>query len=157
MAPKGRIVGGSILEALGFTDSTAASAFSRRPCVSDLRRPDMTRVGDTFAVPLDDTRLGAVRVIRVDQEQAEMMSLVATTCWTGTELPRATEPLLRTTVRRFRARYKGEPAICWYEGSPPDEFTYIGYVEPSDEERTFDARGTFCGHLARVNGQGRPP
>lgn len=104
-------------------------------------------VGDTFAVPLDDGRFCAVRVIRVCEEEGT--SLVAITPWLG-DRPGPDEPLLREVLREHRGRYRGTPAIRWYAGQVPSEFVHVGVIPPSHEEQVHDARGAYAGRWSRV-------
>jgi hypothetical protein len=67
------------------------------------------------------------------------MSLVAITPWLG-DLPDVEEPVLRDVFIRW-----GEPSIAWWSGSVPREFVHLGYIEPSPEEKVYDASGQYAG------------
>jgi hypothetical protein len=63
--------------------------------------------GDTFAVPLDDGRFGAVRVLRISHEYHRVAALVAVSAWIGGHVPDPGEPLLMEILRLQRGRPGG--------------------------------------------------
>jgi len=110
-------------------------------------------VGDTFDIPIGDGRFGAVRVVRIGQgDSGERTAMVATTTRLGAGVPRITEPDLRRVLRKHFGRFRGEPDIHWFDGSPTEEFVRIGTIDPSPDESSHDARGAFAGrwHVSMV-------
>lgn len=103
------------------------------------------REGDTYAVPVSDGRYGAVRVLRLSEEEGGPSALVALTSLLQDAVPAADDPALRTILRRFYGQWNGQHAICWYSGKPLASFVLIGTIAPTDEELSFDAMGAYCG------------
>lgn len=103
------------------------------------------RPGDVFAVPLDDRRYAVARVLRVSETDEGPTALVAITPWLGTHVPDLAEPQLREILRRHRGRFGGQPALCWYSGTPPREFVYLGVLTPTSDELGIDPQGAYCG------------
>jgi hypothetical protein len=108
------------------------------------------RAGDVYAVPLDDTHFGAVRVIRTQEDSDERTALVAVTPWYGNGIPAPDEPSLREVLKLKRGRFGGRAAVSWYSGNPPVDFVYIGSINPSQEEQHFDAQGTYSGQWSHA-------
>jgi hypothetical protein len=76
--------------------------------------------------------------------EATKTCLVAVTPWVGQSATIA-EPALRSILVQHRGFYRGEPAIAWYEGSPPSSFAFLGVIPPTAEELALDPRGAFGG------------
>lgn len=102
----------------------------------------MPEVGDTYAARLDDGRFGVVRVLR----KSERSTLVAVADWIGAEPPSVNHRALRRVLRRERGFFKGEPAVAWYEGEPPEGLIYLGVIQPSAADLTIDPKGTYAGY-----------
>lgn len=109
--------------------------------------------GDIFAVPIEDGRFAAVRVLRTSVDESGSFALVAVTPWLGHHIPDVNEPKLRDIVRRHRGFFGGSRAICWYEGSPPGDFVYVGNIRPTDEELALDDQGAYGGHWSAAMGR----
>lgn len=100
-------------------------------------------IGDTFAVPLTAGRYGAVRVLARSEEEGT--SLVAVTSWLRDRVPDVADPALREILREHRGFFDGSPAICWFSGSPPEEFVHVGVLPPTEDELALDPQGCFGG------------
>ena len=112
----------------------------------DGRRSRAVQAGDTFAVPLDDGRFGAVRVLRTSaDDDGSVTALVALTPWIGDRVPDLREPRLREILKLHRGFYQGRPAICWYDGEPPEDFVHIGVITAAPAELAMDPRGAYGG------------
>jgi hypothetical protein len=113
--------------------------------MNDHSRNRYLHVGAAFAVPLKDGRYGAVRILRVDEEDHRTTALVAVTPWLAATPPDLSAPALKEVLRLHRGRFGGRPALCWYDGIPPAELLYIGVVLPTEEDLRLDPQGAYCG------------
>jgi hypothetical protein len=106
---------------------------------------ELPRVGDTYAIPLPSGGYGAIRVLRVSQQEDRPSTLVAVTPWLGDDPPSLAEPKLREIVLRRRGKFGGRPAISWYTGMPPASFVPLGAIAPTTEELALDPNGEYGG------------
>lgn len=113
-------------------------------------QPDgSVRSGDAFLAPLDDGRWGVVRVIRTADSEDTTSSLVAVTTWIGHDAPSTDDPRVLEILRLRRGRFRGEPAVRWYDGTPPRELHYLGVIPPSAADRAIDPKGAYGGRWHR--------
>lgn len=96
--------------------------------------------GMAYAVPLEDGRFGACRVLRkMTPEEAQSAGancvLVACSAWIGNQVPDMHDPGLRPILHLTHHSWKNKPEILWVSESPPADFALIGTIEPSSEER----------------------
>src|SRR5262249_157938 len=106
--------------------------------------------GATFAVPLEDGRYGACRVLRVRPE-AEI-SLFAATDYAGQKPPELADPLLRSILVMNSLACDNWRFALWqyWIEPPPATFKYLGMVEPSPAEERLnpDAYSKFWNDYA---------
>ena len=101
--------------------------------------------GAAFAVPLEDGRYSACRVILgSDRKRAKDeggLVLVATSAWIGDQMPTADDPAVRPILRR--PRFNGELGLNWMLDSLPTSFVPIGMIKPMPGERRLVC-SVFC-------------
>jgi hypothetical protein len=114
---------------------------SRRP------QPPLREPGDVFAVPLPSGWFGAVRVVRRSDEPPGHAYLVATTPYLERRAPEIDDPRLRQTLSRRYFAWRGNPALVWLRGAPPDGLIPLGNVPLSAEDASVDCN-TFGGKWA---------
>jgi hypothetical protein len=96
--------------------------------------------GVAFAVPLEDDRFGACRVIRGstgDEAKAHgtYHILVACSAWIGESIPDAQDPALRPILYLTHHSWDNKPEILWISDPVPDDFIPIGTIESTAEEK----------------------
>ncbi len=100
--------------------------------------------GATFSVRLADGRFGACRVLRVEPQKQDGMSLVAATQYVGDRPPDLSEPLLASILlmnsvgchKAQRIMGYDFPCVWWqhWQEPPPAEFQYLGVLKPAPVE-----------------------
>lgn len=98
-------------------------------------------IATTFAVPLEDGRYGACRVLRhttPDEEEqfGKKSCLVACSAWVGETVPDVEDPPLRTILQLTHHHWKGELGVLWVSRRQPDDFIEIGRIVPTVEEQS---------------------
>ena len=99
--------------------------------------------GAAFAVPLEDGRFGACRVIRgttsdeAEEHGAESV-LVASSAWIGDAVPNSQDPDLRPVLTLTHHSWDNKPEILWISDPPPDDFIPIGTIEPTSTEKAME-------------------
>ena len=96
--------------------------------------------GTAFAVPLEDGRFGACRVIRrassrEAKEHGLDCILVACSAWIGDVVPEVQDSALRSILYLTHHSWDNEPQLLWISEPPPDDFIEIGTVKSSWKDR----------------------
>ena len=110
--------------------------------------------GAVFAFPIDEGRFGACRVIRYATDDDEVWQfgkngmLVACSAWIGNAIPDQQDLALGSILNLTHHSYDNEPAVIWISCKPPNDFTSIGIIEPTIEDKAIKCRGLsgweFC-------------
>jgi hypothetical protein len=93
-------------------------------------KPTRVNPGNVYVTKVLDGRYAAVRVLRV----LGKTSLLSISEYLAREHPSLDDPSLCTTLLRKRGRFNGEPAMLWFDGSPPESFEFLGCVPPTEIE-----------------------
>jgi hypothetical protein len=104
--------------------------------MSRTRKPSLPPEGAAFAVPLEDGRYSACRVILGpdhDRPDDQGSVLVATSAWIGDGIPEAKDPALRPIL--LKTRFREELSLHWMDEPPPKSFVPIGTIKPTAKER----------------------
>lgn len=95
--------------------------------------------GAALLMRLEDGRFGVCRVLRFGteaeiQRQGAVQAMVAMSPWIGEEPPAIDDPRLRDILALTHHAFKEEPCVLWVGGAPPQAFTTIGTIEPTQED-----------------------
>lgn len=108
------------------------------------------RPGDTFAVPLEDGRFSACRVVQVREDGAY---LVVGCAFIGAKLPALDDPALKTTLLLTHHNFEQQPCCVWIHDPPPHFYLPLGNLPlcPTDKRLKLQSAGTggwayFSGH-----------
>lgn len=102
----------------------------------------MLKAGDTFLVPFEDGRFGAVRVLRTKKNKYDPdneAALIYATTYIDSEVPILDDPRIQEVL--LDSRFRNFPAIGWAYDSRPELFTYIGHKPLSKEEEALNSLG----------------
>ncbi len=88
--------------------------------------------GDVFAMPLEDGRWGACRVLQMKGDP--LAALVATSPWIGSAPPDLTEPTLRKVLRLTHHSWDKGPCLAWVSDPVPPAFVHLGNLPPKAKE-----------------------
>ena len=140
-----KLTGAAILVSRGMKVLQAApAAYPYRSADQSMARKKSHQlsvaVGDTFAVPLEDGRFSACRVVRISDETG--LICVASCAWIGTQVPKARNPALHRLLRLTHHKWRGNlsAAAAWVCDPPPADFIPIGNFPPTPEERAIRCR-----------------
>ena len=111
------------------------------------RRPktEPLAVGAVYAMPLEDGRWGACRVVRgrlrEEFDRWKGYSVVAATAVVADAPPALGHPDLRRIIVLNHHAHRGDPAATWLTGPPPKAFKSMGHLAPSPDEATLHCDG----------------
>jgi hypothetical protein len=97
------------------------------------RGADLPRLGDTYVVPLRGKLFGACRVLGT--RAGKYATLAVGTNWFGEAPPRLSERKLRSLLVHTCVGATVPSCRFWLAGRPPDDFRFLGVIEPSPEEQ----------------------
>lgn len=105
---------------------------ARKPKLSEA---DFPEPGSVFVAPTGDGRLAAGRVLRRQFEGGAFGVLIAASRWMGAEVPSLDAAELREPLILTHHGYQGQREVFWAHDVMPADFTIVGRIELSDEDR----------------------
>ena len=110
------------------------------------KKPRSPQPGDVFATPLEDGKVGAIRVLK----KIHRTSCVMVTAYVDTEPPALDDPRLRRVQRyTWWETSPQTPCVSWYEGNAPPELTHVGVLEPNAAEKRLGGKDAGYGYSGR--------